>query len=128
MPGSRTKARKAAADILFEIDLRGNDVTEALETHAEDAEAPLRPYTEELVAGVVTNLDRLDAMIAAALADGWSLSRMPGVDRALARVAAYEIAFGGVDRNIAISEAVALAGQLSTDESPAFLNGLLASL
>lgn len=124
---TRTKARKRALDILFEADLRERDVLERLAEHSEQAEPPVRPFTSELVTGVVAEQAELDAAIAAELSAGWSLQRMPRVDRNLARLALFELRHGDTDASVVISEYVGLAAELSTDESPAFLNGLLAA-
>jgi N utilization substance protein B len=125
---ARTKARKRALDILFEADLRERDVLEGLAAHTEQAEPPVRPFTSELVTGVVAEREEVDAAIAGALPVGWSLYRMPRVDRNLARLAVFELRHGEADTSVVISEYVGLAAELSTDESPAFLNGLLATL
>ena len=125
---TRTKARKRALDILFEADLLERDVLAGLADHTGRAEPPVRPFTSELVTGVVSERDDLDAAISAALPAGWSLQRMPRVDRNLARLALFELRRAETDASVVISEYVGLAGELSTDESPAFLNGLLATL
>ena len=122
---ARTKARKRALDILFEADLRQVAVPEILAAHTDLAEPPVRAFTVELVEGVVTHFDEIDQVIVDGLAEGWSLERMPRVDRNLARLAAYELLFTDVAPTIAVAECVALATELSTDESSAFLNGLL---
>lgn len=125
---TRTKARKRALDILFEADLREQDVLERLAEHTEQATPAVRPFTSELVSGVVADQAELDAAIAAVLPSGWSLQRMPRVDRNLARLAVYELRHGEADASVVISEYVGLAAELSTDDSPAFLNGLLSSV
>lgn len=125
---TRTKARKRALDILFEADLLERDVLEGLADHTERAEPPVRPFTSELVTGVVAARSELDAAISAALPAGWSLQRMPRVDRNLARLALLELRHAETDTSVVISEYVGLAADLSTDESPAFLNGLLSAL
>ena len=124
---TRTKARKRALDLLFEADLRDRDVLERLAEHTEQAEPPVRPFTTELVTGFAGHRDELDAAIAAELPAGWSLQRMPRVDRNLARLALVELRRGETDPSVVISEYVGLAADLSTDDSPAFLNGLLAA-
>jgi N utilization substance protein B len=126
--GSRTKARKRALDILYEVELREIDAADALLQYTEHDDPPLRPYTVELVEGVELHRDTLDERLSAALPDDWTLRRMPRVDRNLARIAAWEIIYGEVDPAVAIAEAVSLAAELSTDESPAFLNGVLSGL
>jgi N utilization substance protein B len=122
---ARTKARKRALDVLFEAEQRGVQPRTVYLRVANDATSPLNPYTEELVNGVVANLDRIDELIAT-YAEGWAIDRMPAVDRNLLRIGVYEIMFvDDVPAKVAIDEAVGLASELSTDESPAFINGLL---
>lgn len=125
---ARTKARKRALDILFEADLRQMDPLGVLAAQLELDDPPVRPFTGELVEGVVTHLSALDGVIAGSLAGGWTLARMPRVDRNLARIAAYEILHTEVAPEIAVAESVALAQELSTDDSAAFLNGLLRAI
>lgn len=120
----RTKARKAALDVLFQSDLRGMDPLVILEQDP----ASLRDYTAELVRGVCAHQPDIDERISAGLDEGWTLQRMPRVDRALSRIAVYEMDHGGIAPRVAIAEALVLAGELSTDESPAFLNGVLSQL
>lgn len=133
----RTKARKAALDVLFESDLRGVDPLDTLEAYRttpefaavnEGASRVVRDYTEDLVRGVDTHRASIDQRLSAALDDGWTLERMPRVDRALARIAVFEMDHGDVPARVAIAEALVLAGELSTDESPAFLNGVLSAV
>jgi len=125
---TRTKARKRALDILFEADLRQLSATEVLAAHTEQSEPPVRPFTAELVSGVVSNLSYLDALVASHLPSGWILERMPRVDRNLARLATYELTQTQMDAAIVLAECLTLAGELSTDESPAFLNGVLGAV
>jgi N utilization substance protein B len=115
-------------DILFEADLCETSARDVLADHIAAADPPVREYTAELVAGVLEHADTIDEQITAHLPEGWTLQRMPRVDRNVARIAVYEFAAGGVERAVAIAEAVALAADLSTDESPAFLNGVLAGI
>ena len=125
---ARSKARKAALDVLFESDLRGRAPLATLEQRIADSESPVRDYTKELVAGVTEHQDEIDARIAACLSPGWSLERMPRVDRTAVRIAVYEIDHLDVPDAVAVSEAVALVGDLSTDESPDYVNGLLGTI
>jgi len=125
---TRSKARKRALDILFEAELRGNDPLETLAVRTERAEPPVREYTADLVHGVVRHRGEIDRRIAACLSKGWSLERMPRVDRTAARIAVFEIDFGDVPDAVAVAEAVAMVTELSTDESPAYLNGLLGAV
>ncbi|MFF5172922.1 transcription antitermination factor NusB [Micromonospora sp. NPDC000089] len=125
---SRRKARKRALDVLYEADLRDRPAAEVLAGYVERIEQP-RPehlgYAVGLVEGVATHLDRIDELIAS-YAEGWTLDRMPVVDRNLARIAVYELLYvDEIDDAVAISEAVELARQMSTDDSPRFLNGIL---
>jgi N utilization substance protein B len=90
---------------------------------------PPRPsyldYAITLVEGVAGHRDRIDELIGS-YAEGWTLERMPPVDRNLARIAVFELLHADdIDDAVAISEAVELAKQLSTDDSPRFLNGIL---
>jgi N utilization substance protein B len=124
---ARSKARKRALDILFEADLRGVDaVTLVSERLAGDP--PLPAYAVELVEGVVEHRPRIDELLAS-YAEGWTLERMPAVDRAVLRLGTYELLWrDDVPDAVAIDEAVELAKTLSTDESPRFVNGILARL
>jgi len=126
--GARTKARKRALDILFEADQRGLDVAGVLAERVRRADPPVPEYTVEIVEGVAAHLERIDELLAT-YAQGWPVDRMPGVDRALLRLSAWELLWNDeVPDAVAIDEAVELAHTLSTDESPAFVNGLLARL
>lgn len=123
--GARTKARKRALDVLFEAEQRGVEPRSVYLRLATDATSPLNPYVSELVDGVTANRDRIDELIAT-YAEGWSLERMPAVDRNLLRIGVYELLYSdAVPAEVAIDEAVGLAGELSTDESPSFVNGVL---
>jgi transcription antitermination protein NusB len=128
MPGARTKARKRALDILFEAELRGTDALATLAERTADSDPPIRDYTTALVQGVVAHLTEIDARIAAAVARGWSLTRLPRVDLIALRIAVLEIDHLDVPDAVAVSEAVALVSELSTDDSPAFVNGVLGTI
>jgi transcription antitermination protein NusB len=126
---TRTKARKRALDILFEAELRGCPATQTLAERSADADPPVRDYTSTLVRGVQEHQAGIDARITAQLAKGWTLTRMPRVDRTAIRIATYEIDHrDDVPGAVAVSEAVELVGDLSTDESPGFVNGLLGAI
>jgi transcription antitermination protein NusB len=125
---ARRKARKRALDVLYEADLRSEPIPKVLAETVARMEGP-RPgyldYAIELVEGVSAHLDRIDELIAS-YAEGWTLQRMPVVDRNLARIAVFELLYqDDIDDLVAISEAVELAGQISTDDSPRFLGGVL---
>jgi len=122
---SRSKARKRALDILFESELRDVDSITTLEERTAASDPPVREYTAALVRGVATHAGEIDERISASLASGWSLPRIPRVDRNAMRIAVYEIDYGEIPDAVAISEAVQLVSKLSTDESPAFVNGVL---
>ncbi|HEY3507329.1 MAG TPA: transcription antitermination factor NusB [Actinocatenispora sp.] len=122
---TRTKARKRALDVLYEADLRGEDPVAVLRRRVEWAEPPVRAYTVSLVEGYQAHAEEIDHLLAT-YSEGWSLPRMPAVDRNLLRVAVFELLYADdIDDAVAISEAVELAEALSTDDSPAFVNGLL---
>lgn len=124
---ARSKARKRALDVLYESDIRTVPPLEVLAEHEALADSPMNPYVRELVEGVQAHGERIDELLAT-YAQGWTLERMPPVDRNILRLAGWELLWGEVPDAVAISEAVALAGQLSTDESGAYVNGLLARL
>lgn len=125
---ARSKARKAALDVLFEADLRNTDPLQTLQRRIENAESPVRDYTKTLVEGVCEHQREVDARIVAALSAGWTLARMPRVDRAAVRIAVLEIDFLEVPDVVAVAEAVALVADLSTDDSPDYVNGLLGKI
>jgi N utilization substance protein B len=125
---ARSKARKRALDLLFEAEVRGDPVLELLDQRVADASPPVAPYAVELVRGVQEHRGRIDELLAR-YAEGWTLERMPAVDRNVLRIGTYELLWAsGVPDGVAISEAVALVRDLSTDASPSFVNGLLAKL
>ncbi|MDX6298585.1 MAG: transcription antitermination protein NusB [Nocardioidaceae bacterium] len=126
--GARTKARKRALDIVFESELRGLAPGQTLGDRQAAADPPLNPYTVTLVEGVVANRDAIDALISTYSTD-WSLERMPAVDRTVLRLGVFELLYvDEVPAAVAIDEAVSLVKNLSTDESPAFVNGVLARI
>jgi len=125
---ARSKARKRALDILFEAEIRGESPLSILEARTIRAEPPVSDYAAELVRGVQAHREEIDRLLAEN-SRGWTLDRMPAVDRNILRIGGYELLWGGeVPEAVAISEAVLLAGDMSTDASPAFVNGLLARL
>lgn len=125
---ARSKARKRALDILFESELRGLPTLSLLAERLTLGETPVPEYAAELVRGVASHSERIDALISWNLVD-WTLERMPAVDRNVLRIGVYEILWAdGVPDGVAISEAVALAADLSTDASPGFVNGVLSRI
>jgi N utilization substance protein B len=125
---ARSKARKRALDVLYAAELRGQDAVEALDAAIADGEAPTNPYSETLVRGVSEHRARIDELLAE-YAQGWTLDRMPAVDRNALRVGAFELLYvDDVPDAVAVSEAVALVRNLSTDDSPTYVNGVLGAL
>lgn len=125
---ARSKARKRALDIVFAAEARGTTPEALLEEQIASGQAPANDHTVALVRGTSEHLARLDELIAT-YAEGWSLSRLPAVDRNVLRLGIYELLYvEDVPDAVAISEAVNLARDLSTDESPAFVNGILGAV
>ncbi|MCU1613924.1 MAG: nusB [Frankiales bacterium] len=125
---ARSKARKRAVDVLYEADLRGRERRELLLERIADGHPPVSDYTIRLVEGVAAHAPRIDELIDLH-ATGWSLDRLPDVDRAILRMATFELLWAeDVPDPVAIDEAVELAKALSTDDSPAFINGVLGAI
>lgn len=122
---ARSKARKRALDVLYESDVRGVEPLRTLGERVALADPPVNDYTIALVEGVQAHRVRIDEILAE-YAEGWTVARMPDVDRAVLRVGVYELLWcDDVPDAVAIDEAVELAKALSTDESPRFINGVL---
>lgn len=127
---ARSKARKRALDILFQSDVRGDDLASVLAVEAKRAASePAREaswlYAREIVDGVIDNRDAIDEQITTFSKD-WTLARMPAVDRAVLRIGVWEVLYNDeVPAAVAIDEAVELAKEFSTDESGAFVHGVL---
>ncbi|WP_077487866.1 transcription antitermination factor NusB [Sinomonas mesophila] len=122
---ARGKARSRAVEILFEAEQRSATVSEVIQRRRDNTEQLINPYTVQLVDGVIAKQGQIDEILST-YAQGWTLERMPAVDRVILRVGAWELLFNDdVPDGVAVSEAVALARTLSTDDSPAFVNGLL---
>ena len=125
---ARSKARKRALDILFEAEQRRVPLLELLSERQSLGEQPVPEYAAELVRGVATHRTEIDDLISENAVD-WTLERMPAVDRNVLRLGVYELLWADdVPDGVAISEAVLLVQDLSTDASPAFVNGLLARI
>jgi N utilization substance protein B len=129
---ARTKARKRAVDALYAAELRDGMATELLEETKQQVDDrqnqdEIFSFAKQLVIGVLSNQLEIDETISS-MAQNWSLDRMPAVDRAILRLAVYEINFAELEPAVAISEAVSLANELSTDESGAFVNGVLSAV
>ncbi|MFI7245771.1 transcription antitermination factor NusB [Streptomyces qinglanensis] len=130
---ARNKARKRAFQILFEADQRGADVRTVLAdwlrlARTDSRQPPVSEYTMTLVEGYAGNAARIDELLSTYAVD-WTLDRMPDVDRGILRLGLYELLWvDEVPDAVAIDEAVQLAKEFSTDESPGFINGLLGRL
>lgn len=130
---ARTKARKRALDALYAAGVRQDDALlllreTAVEVEDRQNQDAIFDYAEMLLTGYFANASQIDNELKM-LADGWTLERMPNVDRAILRLGAWEILHNTeVPNEVAISEAVALASEYSTDDSPKFINGVLARL
>ena len=131
---ARSKARKRALDALYESELRGLPLDGTIDDRLDAArredpdQPPVNDYTVELVRGVAEHRERLDEVLRR-YSEGWTLERMPAVDRNVLRLGVFELLFvDDVPDAVALAEAVALVRDLSTDESPTFVNGVLASV
>ncbi|TDK92684.1 transcription antitermination factor NusB [Mycobacterium paragordonae] len=126
----RHQARKGAVDVLFEAEARGLSPVEMVEmrtalTQANPDVTPLLPYAAVVARGVSEHAAHVDELITSHL-QSWTLDRLPAVDRAILRVAVWELLYADdVPEPVAVNEAVELAKELSTDESPGFINGVL---
>jgi N utilization substance protein B len=125
---ARSKARKRAVDVLYEADLRGDDRLSVLRDRIDTANPPVPEHTVRLVEGVAEHAARIDELIDTH-ASNWSIDRLPDVDRAILRMATYELLWADdVPDVVVIDEAVELAKALSTDDSPAYVNGVLGAI
>lgn len=131
--GARHRARRRAVDLLFEAEARGWDPVDLIAervdlARSDDTIPPVADYTSTLVRGVTDKRTHLDDVIASHLVE-WTLDRLPAVDRAVLRVATWELLYAAdVPPVVAVDEAVELAKELSTDESPSFVNGVLGQI
>ena len=125
---ARGKARNRALDVLFEAEQRSVSAFDVLRARREKTDQIVNPYTLEIVEGVVSQQIAIDEFLET-YSQGWTLERMPSVDRIILRIGTWELLYNDdVPDGVAVSEAVALAKTLSTDESPSFINGLLGRL
>lgn len=125
---ARSKARKRALDALYESEVRGLDLDGTLQSRLDDPERPVNDYTVTLVRGVTEHRERIDGLLSS-YAEGWTLDRMPAVDRNVLRIGVFEILYvDDVPDAVAVSEAMLLVRDLSTDESPNYVNGLLGNI
>ena len=125
---ARGKARKRALDLLYASEMRSESAVVALDRAIEAGEGPTNDYTGVLVRGVVENQARIDELLTE-YSQGWTLTRMPAVDRNVLRLGVYELLYvDDVPDAVAVSEAISLVRDLSTDESPTFVNGILGAI
>jgi N utilization substance protein B len=125
---ARSKARKRAVDVLYEADLRALPSAAVLDERVAAADPPVNDYTVGLVTGAAEHAERIDEILAH-YSEGWTIERMPPLDRAILRLGIFELLWGeDVPAAVVIDEAVELAKTLSTDESPRFVNGVLARI
>jgi transcription antitermination protein NusB len=125
---ARSKARKRALDVLYASEMRSESATDALDRAISEGEGLANPYTADLVRGVVEHQPRIDEVLAS-YSEGWTLERMPAVDRNVLRLGVFELLYvDDVPDAVAVSEAMALVRDLSTDESPQFVNGILGAV
>jgi len=125
---ARTKARKRALDLLFAGEAQGVSPVAMLDEQIAAGERPNNPYTETLVRGVVAEQAEIDEVLARYSQD-WPLDRMPAVDRNVLRLGVWELTRADdVPDEVVISEAVGLVRDLSTDDSPQFVNGVLGAI
>lgn len=129
-PGTRHKARRRAVDLLFEAEAKGASPADLIAERrvlvaTDETVGHIHPYTARVIDGLVGDQAQIDAVVSSHL-KGWTLERLPAVDRAILRLATWEL-FNAtdVDPVVVVDEAVELAKELSTDDSPAFVNGVL---
>jgi len=126
--GARSKARKRALDVLYASEMRGESANDALDRLITEGEAPNNAYTVTIVRGVVEHQVEIDDLLSS-FAEGWTLDRMPAVDRNVLRIGVWELMHAeDVPDTVAVSEAIALVRDLSTDDSPPFVNGILGAI
>jgi transcription antitermination protein NusB len=125
---ARSRARKKALDILYAAEMRGEDTIGYLDRAIESGEGPSNPYAALLVRGVAEHRARIDELLTE-YSQGWALNRMPAVDRNVLRIGVWELLWSeDVPGAVAVDEAVALVRDLSTDDSPGFVNGVLGAM
>jgi transcription antitermination protein NusB len=121
---ARTKARKEALDLLFEVDLRNKSIATEV---SQGATSNARDYAKEILQGISINQSRIDELIRSYI-QGWDFDRIPNVDRNILRIAIWELLWGGLPEAIVIDEALKLATELSTENSPTFIHGVLSKI
>ncbi|WP_026533306.1 transcription antitermination factor NusB [Arthrobacter sp. H41] len=125
---ARSKARRRALDILFEAEQRAVTPLEVIRARREKTDMIIADYSVDVVEGVLAHSEQIDEYLST-YSQGWTLDRMPAVDRMILRIGSWELLYNDdVPDGVAVSEAVELAKMLSTEESPVFINGLLGRL
>ncbi len=125
---SRSKARKAALDLLYESDIRKGSAAELLSKRVTEMEYEAREFTKELIDGIELHKRKIDELIAT-YAQGWDMDRMPVLDRNILRLAIFELLWSqSVPEAVAISEALELATNFSTEDSSKYINGVLSKV
>jgi transcription antitermination protein NusB len=125
---ARSKARKRALDHLYACELRREDPIAVLDQRIAEGEGPTNDYTSALVRGVVEHRERIDGLLRQ-YSESWSLERMPAIDRNVLRIGTFELLYADdIPDAVAVSEAMSLVRDLSTDDSPSFVNGILGAL
>ena len=129
---ARSKARKQALDLLYEADIRGGSALEFLQSRdvVEDGPdaRPIRDFTKELIGGIAENSRKIDELITT-YAQGWDMDRMPVLDRNILRLAIFELLWSqSVPEAVAISEALELAANFSTEDSSKYINWVLSKV
>lgn len=128
MSSARSKARVRAVEILFEAEQRDESIQDALNRRRDNSTSKINPYTVDILEGYYDRAEDIDEFLET-YSQGWTLDRMPAVDRNVLRVGAWELLYNDeIPDAVAVAEAVAVARELSTDDSPRFVNGLLGRL
>jgi N utilization substance protein B len=125
--GNRRRSRQLAMQVLFQMDISGDDSTDAVELFCGHFEVPKRakPFFLELVEGVRACRDEIDRLIVQS-SENWKISRMSGMDRNIMRVAVYELLYcDDIPAKVSINEAIDIGKKFGTEQSPAFINGIL---
>jgi N utilization substance protein B len=120
---ARSKARKEVLDRLFQCDLRGISLSKISASEID----LLRDYGKEMLLGVIAHSSRIDDLIRSYI-QGWDFDRIPNVDRNILRIAIWELLWSQTPEAVAIDEALKLATELSTENSPTFIHGVLSKI
>ena len=125
---NRSKARKAALDLLYESDIRRSSAADLLSKRVTEMEYEAREFTKELIDGIELNKRKIDELIST-YTQGWDMDRMPVLDRNILRLSIFEVLWSkSVPEAVAISEALELATNFSTEDSTKYINGVLSKV